>query len=143
MPDESRRSREAGCDALLTKPIAKATLLKAIAEHLQARPAIRVVAPEGLEELVPGYLKNLHADLQSLSAALEKHDYGAIQVTGHQMKGAGAGYGFAAITDIGRGLESAAKAATAAEIQVQIGALADYLNRVEIVSRDNQVVTIP
>ncbi len=143
MTDESRRSREAGCDALLTKPIAKATLLKAIAEHLQARLAIRVVAPEGLEELVPGYLKNLHADLQSLGAALEKHDYGSIQVTGHQMKGAGAGYGFAAITDIGRGLESAAKAATAAEIQVQIGVLADYLNRVEIVSRDQQAVTIP
>jgi len=52
---------------------------------------------------------------------------------GHQMKGSGTGYGFAAITEIGRSLESAAKQEASDGIRTQIAALTDYLNRVEIV----------
>jgi HPt (histidine-containing phosphotransfer) domain-containing protein len=71
--------------------------------------------------------------LRSLGAALEKNDYDAMQILGHQMKGSGAGYGFTVISDIGRSLELAAKEETIEGVQAQISALTDYLNRVEIV----------
>ena len=110
---------------------------------MKAPETIRVVAPEGIGELIPGYLRNRRADLRFLGAALEKNDYRAIQVVGHQMKGSGAGYGFAAISDIGRSLELAAKEETTEGVRAQISALADYLNRVEIVSGESEIPAIP
>jgi CheY-like chemotaxis protein len=142
MDGEAASGREAGCDAHLTKPIQKATLLKAIEEHLKTRETIRVVAPEGIGELIPGYLKNRRADLLSLGAALEKTDFSAIQVVGHQMKGSGTGYGFLALSEIGRSLELAAKEETAEGVRAQISALSDYLDRVEIVPRANEISVI-
>jgi CheY-like chemotaxis protein len=135
MEGESTSGREAGCDAHLTKPIQKATLLKALEEHLKCRQKILVGAPEGIGELIPGYLRNRRADLRTLGIALEKNDYSAIQVVGHQMKGSGAGYGFAAISEIGRSLELAAKEEKTEGVQAQISALAAYLDCVEIVDR--------
>ena len=51
---------------------------------------------------------------------------------GHNMKGSGAGYGFAAITKIGAALEAAAKKKSDGPIGIQISALGDYLERVEV-----------
>jgi PAS domain S-box-containing protein len=142
MDGEAATGRDAGCDAHLTKPIQKATLLKAIEEYLKAPETIRVVAPEGIGELIPGYLRNRRADLPSLRAALEKNDFSSIQVVGHQMKGSGTGYGFPALSEIGRGLEIAAKEETAEGVRAQISALTDYLDRVEIVPRTNEISVI-
>jgi HPt (histidine-containing phosphotransfer) domain-containing protein len=142
MDGEAASGREAGCDAHLTKPIQKASLLKAIEEHLKPRETIRVVAPEGIGELLPGYLKNRRVDLHSLGAALGKNDYGAIQVVGHQMTGSGTGYGFPALSEIGRRLELAAKEETAEGVRAQVSALADYLDRVEIVPCANEISVI-
>ena len=116
MEGESASGREAGC-------------------HLKTREPILIVAPEGIAELIPGYLRNRHTDLVSIGAALERNDFGAIEVVGHQMKGSGTGYGFLAISDIGRNLELAAKGQGAEAVRAQISALADYLNRVEIAPR--------
>jgi HPt (histidine-containing phosphotransfer) domain-containing protein len=121
-------------DDFSCKPIQKATLLMTIEEHLKAHETIRVVAPEGIGELIPGYLSNRLASLRFLGAALEKNDYAAMQVLGHQMKGWGAGYGFTVISDIGRSLELAAKEETIEGVRAQILALTDYLNRVEVVT---------
>jgi PAS domain S-box-containing protein len=142
MDGEAASGREAGCDAHLTKPIQKASLLKAIEEHLKPHETIRVAAPEGIGELLPAYLKNRGVDLHSLGAALEKNDYGAIQVVGHQMKGSGTGYGFPALSEIGHRLELAAKEETAEGVRAQISALADYLDRVEIVPLANEISVI-
>ena len=49
------------------------------------------------------------------------------------MKGAGGGYGFDAITDIGQSLEQAAKAPDPDEIRKLAGELSTYLDRVEVV----------
>ena len=51
---------------------------------------------------------------------------------GHNMKGVGSSYGFPPITEIGRGLEAAALAGAKEEIRKQVAALADYLERVEL-----------
>jgi hypothetical protein len=49
------------------------------------------------------------------------------------MKGAGGGYGFDTITDIGKSLEDAAKEKNTKEIRKRVGELLDYLERVEVV----------
>jgi CheY-like chemotaxis protein len=134
MGDAFEKSRQAGCDTHLTKPIRKATLLRAIAEHCENPDAICVTPSKEVEELAPWYLDKRRSDLVALAAALQSGDYDAIRILGHNMKGSGAGYGFAAITKIGAALEAAAKKKFDGPIGVQISALGDYLERVEVVS---------
>jgi signal transduction histidine kinase/HPt (histidine-containing phosphotransfer) domain-containing protein len=134
MDDALGKSRAAGCDTHLTKPIRKATLLQAIAEHCHARDLIFVRPSKEVEELVPWYLDKRRSDLVALATALQAGDYDAIRVMGHNMKGSGAGYGFDAITKIGAALEAAAKKQLDVPIGTEISALGDYLDRVDVVS---------
>jgi len=134
MGDAFEKSRAAGCDTHLTKPIRKATLLHAIAEHCKTGDAICVTPSKEVEELAPWYLDKRRSDLVALAAALQAGDYDAIRILGHNMKGSGAGYGFAAITKIGAALEAAAKKKSDGPIGIQISALGDFLERVEVVS---------
>ncbi len=86
-----------------------------------------------LEDLIPGFLENRRQDVKSIIDALEKTDYETIRVLGHSMKGAGGGYGFDTITDIGRHLEGAAKEGNSAEIRKWVNELSVYLERIEVV----------
>lgn len=61
-----------------------------------------------LKDLVPGYLSNRRADLQSAIDALRIGDYARLQRLGHNLRGTAASYGFDGITDIGNRLEHAA-----------------------------------
>jgi HPt (histidine-containing phosphotransfer) domain-containing protein len=86
-----------------------------------------------LEDLVPEFLENRREDVQTMTGALTRQDFETIRRLGHSMKGAGGGYGFDAITDIGRAIEEAAKAGQTAEIKRRIDELASYLERVDVV----------
>ena len=130
--EEAGRSLEAGCTEHLTKPIKKATLLKAISRHLGRK--IRITPAEGLENLVPNYLANVRRDMDKLMAGVDSKDCTIARRLGHQLKGSGAGYGFPEITRAGAAIEVAALAANENEIRSQILALATYLDRVEIVA---------
>src|SRR5882724_8866455 len=62
-PQDVEMSREAGCTAHISKPVSKQELFSVIEEyrrqsepHSKARGPIRVAAPEGVGELIPGYL---------------------------------------------------------------------------------------
>jgi HPt (histidine-containing phosphotransfer) domain-containing protein len=134
MEEAFEKSREAGCDAHLTKPITKPTLQRAIVEHCKARGAIYVHPSKEVEELVPWYLDILRSDLAALAAALQAGDYDAIRIKGHNMKGSGSGYGFDAITQIGASLEAAAKKESDGLIGTEISALSDYLDRVKVIA---------
>jgi HPt (histidine-containing phosphotransfer) domain-containing protein len=134
MEEAFEKSREAGCDAHLTKPITKPALLRAIAEHCKAREAICVRPSKDVEDLVPWYLDLMRSELVALAAAVRAGDYEAIRIRGHNMKGSGAGYGFDAITKIGASLEAAAKKESDGLIGTEISALGDYLDRVKVIS---------
>ena len=69
LPEEVRKSLDAGCTAHLTKPIRKATLLHAIEEHTLGRVRVRV--DSSLAELVPGFLENRRRDVEAIAAALD------------------------------------------------------------------------
>ena len=84
-----------------------------------------------LEGLVPGFLNNRGKDVESIRDFLDKENFDAIRVLGHCMKGAGGGYGFDAITEIGDEIENAALGRDAAVIGEANARLADYLARVE------------
>ena len=92
-----------------------------------------VTVDSDLEDLIPGYFENRQKDIRSIRKALENDDYETIRILGHSMKGSGGGYGFDAITDIGRSLEEEANAGNADGIIKYTDELFSYLERVEVV----------
>jgi len=129
LPEEVRKSFDAGCTAHLTKPIRKATLIATIEEHTLG--LVRVLA--SLAALVPGFLEGRRQDIVTIAAALERSDYDSVRILGHNMKGSGAGYGFNRITEIGASLEQAAGRRAPAEIRARSGELVRYLDGLHIV----------
>ncbi|MCC6707423.1 MAG: Hpt domain-containing protein [Gammaproteobacteria bacterium] len=95
---------------------------------------IPVVIDPDLADLVPGFLNNRRRDVEKLRAQLEAGNFADIRMIGHSMKGAGGGYGFDPITDIGAAIERAALAADSATIEQGIAQLADYLSRIDVVT---------
>ncbi|MBW2599245.1 MAG: Hpt domain-containing protein [Deltaproteobacteria bacterium] len=94
---------------------------------------IVVHADVDLEDLIPGFLENKCKEIVEIESLLASGDYETVQRLGHSMKGAGGGYGFDKITDIGMHIEQAAKEKNAAEIASQLEALSRYLDCVEVV----------
>ncbi len=92
-----------------------------------------VVVDPDLEELIPGYLDKRIRDVQSILEAWECADFETIRLLAHSMRGSGGGYGFDAITDIGRSMELAAKDGNREEIRKWAQELQVYLERVEVV----------
>jgi len=129
LPEEVRKSFDAGCTEHLTKPIRKAALLAAIEEH--ALGLVRVVP--SLAELVPGFLESRRQDIAAIAVALERLDYDDIRILGHNMKGSGAGYGFSRITQIGASLEHAAVCREPDHVRRASRELVCYLDQLHVV----------
>ncbi len=88
---------------------------------------------EELEDLIPDFFEDLYADIKSLKKFLVFGDLEMILNLGHNLKGAGGGYGFDRISEIGSDLEDAATAGDKGAVKTLIGELKDYLGRVKIV----------
>ncbi len=58
-------------------------------------------------EIVCGFARELPARVTKLEALLAAHAFTELQTLAHQLKGAGGGYGFAAITEVAAKLEQA------------------------------------
>ena len=85
-----------------------------------------------LAELIPTFLKNRNTDIQALHDSLKKENYEIVERIGHGMKGAGGGFGFDAITEIGARIEKAAQEKNSDEVKNGIETLADYMKHVEV-----------
>jgi CheY-like chemotaxis protein len=130
LPEEVRKSLDAGCTAHLTKPIRKATLLRAIEEYTSERVNVRV--DPLLADLVPSFLESRRNDAGAITASVERGDYENVRILGHNMKGSGGGYGFDRISEIGASLEDAAKREGADEIRAHCTQLVHYLDHVKV-----------
>jgi PAS domain S-box-containing protein len=129
----------AGCTAFLTKPIKQEVLLQAIREHTlpttadaparPARDASVVLAVPVLAARVPAFLKNRRLDVVTMLDALSRGDLATVERLGHDMKGAGASFGFQTITDLGAGLELEASRADVDAARRRVGQLSAYLDR--------------
>lgn len=93
---------------------------------------IVIHADPEIADLIPGFLENRRKDVAAMLDALGKGDLQTVRLLGHSMKGAGGGYGFDAITQIGGALEQAANSADREEMRRQIGELSTYLDQVEV-----------
>ena len=87
-----------------------------------------------IAHLIPGYLDNCRHEVTAMRGALDRVDYPALRILGHNLSGSGGAYGFQAITDIGRSLQQAAESADGDVSRQWIAELSDYLDRVETVS---------
>jgi PAS domain S-box-containing protein len=136
-------SRDAGCDAHLSKPISKHELLGFIADRQprverREKPAsgslipIMIEMPPGLEEIVPRYLAGRREDLPRMQDMLAAFNFSALAVVGHNLKGSGASYGFPDLTRIGIAIERSAEQSDAAACGGELKELNDYLGQVEL-----------
>lgn len=92
-----------------------------------------IKADPELADIIPGYLEHRRKDIGIIKEALSSADYEAIRVAGHQMRGSGSGYGFDAITEIGRLLEEGAKGSDRGQIATALERLVEYISLVEVV----------
>ena len=107
--------------------------MTAKADDNRAEKTIIRVDPD-LVELIPGFLANRRQDIAAMLDSVQRGDFETVRVLGHSMKGAGGGYGFDAITEIGAALEQAANQRNADEIRNRVHELSRYLDRVEVIS---------
>jgi CheY-like chemotaxis protein len=137
LKEEVRKSMDAGCDAHLSKPVKKTTLINAIFDATRDwrdRYEKRVVrVDEELAPLLPRFLQRKRDDIVAIRDHLEQKDYETVRVLGHNIKGEGGGYGLEALTQIGSSIEEAARVKDSAQLQALVEALATYLNEVEVV----------
>ncbi|HEX3367671.1 PAS domain S-box protein, partial [Phenylobacterium sp.] len=120
----------AGCTAYLSKPIKQEVLLQAIMDSsaVAAPPAAPSRASQRLAERTPAYLLNCRQNVIDMDGALDRSDFEAVTILGHNLRGSGGGYGFPAITDIGAGLEHAAEKADAKASRRWVAKLSSYLD---------------
>jgi len=100
-PEDIERSRLAGCNDHLSKPITRRDLLDAIERLAETtdgesttsndiQNAMWIEVPEGLEELAPGYLATRRGDVERAAALLACNDLDGLKQIGHKMRGAAA-----------------------------------------------------
>lgn len=89
------------------------------------------IDPE-LMEIIPDFFAFRYKDITTIVSLVERGDFTAIKTIGHNLKGAGGGFGFDAISDIGKKIEQAAENSSAIDINSCVAELADYLRRVEV-----------
>ncbi len=94
---------------------------------------IIIHADPEIKEIIPMFLENRRKDVEAIGEALKKKNLEAVRRLGHQMKGAGGGYGFDGISKIGADLEVCAMQADAKGAQKALRELEDYLRRVVVV----------
>jgi len=129
--EEGQRCLEAGCDAHVPKPVAREALLDAIHRFVKP-PPLRVQVDPQIADLLPDYIENRHRDVAALRAALPAGDFAALERIGHDMRGSGANYGLARISELGAEIEVAAKNGDGECLARVVDQLATYLEQVQI-----------
>jgi HPt (histidine-containing phosphotransfer) domain-containing protein len=92
-----------------------------------------IQTPLGIpSSMVTAYVHRCLAGLSAAKAALMSLDHSALRVYGHRMKGSGGGYGIPRLTELGAGIEDAARKGDAAGLQNEFAELEIYLGRLEV-----------
>jgi HPt (histidine-containing phosphotransfer) domain-containing protein len=85
-----------------------------------------------LEQLVTRFLHRKETEMQRLRDALSAEDFETIRVLGHDLKGAGEGFGFPELSILGAKFELAAKERDIDLLRVHIATMERYLKRLQV-----------
>ena len=88
-------------------------------------------------DLIPGFVERQYENTMRVLEALETGDYETVSRLGHMMKGVGSGYGFHAVTSVGRDMQQAAAHKNYDLARELATGLSDYLLRVECIYDGN------
>ncbi len=138
MKEAVDKSMAAGFSRHLAKPIRKASLLQAIADHgkpgseAPAAALREIVVDEELSAILPKYLANLRKNPAAIAAALARSDEDTIRSIGHNMKGTGTSFGLPEVTEFGDRLERAAKEHRTDEVRQVTDQLAHFLDEIGV-----------
>jgi HPt (histidine-containing phosphotransfer) domain-containing protein len=94
---------------------------------------IRLEVSQEIEDIMPIFLDTVSQNIVSIRDALGRGDLETVRTLGHRMKGAGGGYGFDRVTELGREIEMAARAADAERCRVLNEELAETMSKTDIV----------
>lgn len=84
---------------------------------------------QDMADLVPLFLSQRKADQTAMAQALPARDFERLRKIGHAMAGAGASYGFDALSALGDRVVLAARAADVTTLAQLKGELDDYMAR--------------
>jgi HPt (histidine-containing phosphotransfer) domain-containing protein len=96
------------------------------------RSGIVVRLDQDLEVIVTRFLGRKRGELPVLRHAVQARDFETIRRLGHDLKGAGEGFGFPDLSAIGAQLERCARTCDGEAITEQIKAMEAYLAAVEV-----------
>ena len=156
LKEDEQKSIDAGCDNHLTKPIKKKILIQAITQcvtkeekslYLERKNVKKdvlttktgqgdevVVTVDSLfKDVIPSFLDDIRKDIKTMRESLDNGDYEKILLMGHTIKGAGGGYGFDHISEIGKAIEEAAENKDTKEIQKRLKEFSNYIESVEVI----------
>jgi HPt (histidine-containing phosphotransfer) domain-containing protein len=100
-----------------------------------ALPALTVSIEKDLEVLVQRFLARKREDLDSARIALAAGDYETIRRIGHDLKGAGEGFGFPELSAFGAALEGSAIFRNERALGEQLTAVEQFLARLRVTFR--------
>lgn len=129
LKEEIQRSYEVGCNAHLTKPIAKKDLLAAIEQ--MTKPIIEEVGQD-MADILPDYLNNRKIEVVKLSEALSKADFKTLQFVGHKLAGSAGSYGLLSLTEIGKRLEEFAREQDKVNVTLALTDYKTYLRHLQV-----------
>lgn len=85
-----------------------------------------------LKDLAPGYVENRKKELPGLLALSAAGDLDALRKAGHKLAGSGGGYGFDRLSELGKELETLARAGDLPGAAGCLERLKEYLENLEI-----------
>lgn len=97
-----------------------------------SREKIVVYVDSDLKGIIPRFLEIRQENIRDIAEAINAGDYENMLRIGHSMRGAGTGYGFDYITELGASIERAARMKDLKEIRRCLEKLTVYLENVEI-----------
>ncbi len=99
--EDIQKSREAGCDGHLVKPIKLDGFLRAVRRYARSGASVSAAneiamgwVDPCLIDLIPGYLEKINSYLALIETALNRDDFATVYSLAHIIKGSGGGYGF-------------------------------------------------
>lgn len=118
---------EAGCDALLAKPVDERALLEAMRG---CDEDLLIETDPDIADLLSDYLAHRRADIATLWKALPGGSWTLVCRLGHDMKGSGRMYGLPRVSELGARLESAGMASDGREAALAVSSLESFVARV-------------